>query len=315
MATPAYCVLRPYLQNSEGSLGAHSSHAPTHPAQPGWEHIHGAMPLLLLVVVAACTCSVKATRNLHKAAQQDDLDDLKAAINGQFDASSKNINGFSRKGETALTLAICNDFVAKEAVKVLLEGGADPDARNRFGNAALHLIARSTCGEEKKDANRDAGKIVRLLLKHGADVNVKTTGPGWSRDGSFGLTPLHVAADAGNLRMLELLLANGAAIDAVDSGGNTALHHAARGLRAKAVWTLLREGADASSESGDGKLPMDIVRHGKDSFAKTIREHLGRARNIRAEAVREKKAAAKKMKKVSEGDSTPTLQQKGKLEL
>ena len=116
--------------------------------------------------------------------------------------------------------------------------------------------------------------------------------------------------------MLELLLANGAAIDAVDSGGNTALHHAARGLRAKAVWTLLREGADASSESGDGKLPMDIVRHGKDSFAKTIREHLGRARNIRAEAVREKKAAAKKkMKRMSEGDSTSTPQHKGKLEL
>ncbi|MBQ3933577.1 MAG: ankyrin repeat domain-containing protein, partial [Elusimicrobiaceae bacterium] len=56
--------------------------------------------------------------------------------------------------------------------------------------------------------------IVKLLLDHCADANIKT---------KAGITPLMFASYYGNINIVKLLLDNGAKVDIVAKNGDTAL--------------------------------------------------------------------------------------------
>jgi ankyrin repeat protein len=80
-----------------------------------------------------------------------------------------------------------------------------------FGSTPLHWASR---GHHFKD-----GSILRLLLKHGGDVNAR------SQNGS---TSLHEASKNGALEVARLLLEYGADIEAKDDRGMTALQVASK---------------------------------------------------------------------------------------
>jgi ankyrin repeat protein len=67
-----------------------------------------------------------------------------------------------------------------ERVRELLKKGADPNAKNEYGNTPLH-----------EAASRGHVDVVRLLLEHGADPNIQN---------NIGWTPLHLAAFWGHGR-------------------------------------------------------------------------------------------------------------------
>ena len=249
-----------------------------------------AMTALLLL------CALGST--LHEQANSDDVEAL-AATAANAAKSNDIINGVDVLGLTALNIALCNEYHPTEAVKALLEAGADANARNKFGNTALHMIARKTCGDDNKEANKAAVKVAKLLLIYGGEVDAPSVGgTGWSRDGSTDVTPLHVAADAGNIRILDLLLAKGAKVNTADSGGNTALHHAARAGRAKTVLNLVKAGANIKLKDNAGTVAMDYATRGRDNFAVEIRKHLENAKEIRNLYLQfEKKDAEKRAEK------------------
>ena len=98
-------------------------------------------------------------------------------------------------GETALMCA-----QTAEQTKLLLENGADVNAKNKFGETAL---MRAKTAEQTK-----------LLIDHGADVNAKD---------KYGRTALMFAADRGNIEQIKLLIDAGADVNAKDDNGKTAL--------------------------------------------------------------------------------------------
>jgi len=133
-----------------------------------------------------------------------------------------------QRGDTALVVALRDD--ADKVVKVLLEApGLDLETRSTNGNTALMMAAY-----KHKQA------IVEAMLAKGAKVNQT----GW--------TALHYAASAGDLPIMQILLARQAVVDALAPTNITPLMFAAREGQEGAVKLLLASGADATLKSGHG---------------------------------------------------------------
>ena len=91
--------------------------------------------------------------------------------------------------------------------QLLIESGADVNAKHDYGKTPLHCAAEQGHTE-----------LAELLIARGADVNEKD---------KFDMTPLHWAAYDGQTEMAELLIARGADVHAKEkSMGWTPLHHA-----------------------------------------------------------------------------------------
>lgn len=122
------------------------------------------------------------------------------------------VNDFAQDGFHPLGLA--SFFGHAEAVKFLLESGADPNlpAANSTRVTALH----SACAVSNEIS---ALESARLLLDAGADPNARQQG---------GFTPLHAAAQNGYLDVSRLLLAHGAEPAPLNDQGRTPKDYAAQ---------------------------------------------------------------------------------------
>ncbi|MFC4304143.1 ankyrin repeat domain-containing protein [Cohnella boryungensis] len=109
--------------------------------------------------------------------------------------SPERVDSYSADGFTPLGLA--SHFGNEETVKLLLEHGADIDARGRDGSLNNMAIHAAIGGNHEH--------IVKLLIEHGADISVKCEGK-WR----LGFTPLHVAAYFGRESIIRMLLNAGA---------------------------------------------------------------------------------------------------------
>ena len=80
-----------------------------------------------------------------------------------------------------------------------------------------------------------------------------------SRD-NVGRTPVMVAAAMGNSELLATLLADGRwTVNAVDTDGDTALHHVARNGTVQCGAMLLRRGADVTVRNTSGYTPLGLA--------------------------------------------------------
>lgn len=150
-----------------------------------------------------------ASLNIFEAAAIDKRDILEDILEKEPGL----VREYSPDGFTALGLACF--FGSKEAVEVLLEKGADPNAvsRNRMRVTPLHSAV----------AHRDGARaleMTRALLAHDAQVNVAQEG-GW--------TPLHQAAAHGQSDIVRLLLEHAAETQAMSTDGRSPVQMAIEG--------------------------------------------------------------------------------------
>ncbi len=134
---------------------------------------------------------------------------------------------------------------------------AQVDAYSGDGFSALHLAA--FYGREG---------AARLLLAHGADVDVR--GRGWMTG-----TPLHSAASGSHTEVARALLDAGADPDARQAGAWTALAGAAHNGNAELTEVLVSAGADPAAVDDEGRSVLDLAeRSGDTATVACVREAL-----------------------------------------
>lgn len=106
----------------------------------------------------------------------------------------------------------------------------------------------------------------RKFLRKGQDINASPAGTSW--------TPLLAAADNGHDEMVELLIKNGATVDARDSNGDTPLCLAAAEGHEETAVALLKAGADPRVRNNKGQTPLDLAV-GRPAIELILRKALG----------------------------------------
>ena len=183
------------------------------------------VPLLLLllgVVAAGGDRPVAPDSPVADAAQRGDLDAVRRLLQGGAD-----VNTAQGDGMTALHWAAER---GDEALgEVLIYAGARVDAGTRIGHyTPLHLAARGA-----------HASVVTLLLEAGSDPSARTT--------NSGASPLHLAAASSDPRVVSELIEWGADVNVRESAwGQTPLIFAAANNRVEVIRALLQAGADPS---------------------------------------------------------------------
>jgi len=78
--------------------------------------------------------------------------------------------------------------------------------------------------------------------------------------GSFGNTPLHVAAVQGDMEAVRLLIDAGADLNSQGEHGYTPLHEAVEQGHFEVADLLIKSGSDPKKSNVDGETPFDIAR-------------------------------------------------------
>ena len=133
-------------------------------------------------------------------------------------------------------------------VEILLESGADVNAKTANGTTALHLAAQY--------GNENAA---RVLLEHGANVHARTVPPKddlIGRKFAGGRTPLHWAAVEGHDAVVELLLDHHADPGAKNTTYRTPLQEAIMHGNELVARILIKRGAPIDDQDDEAWTPL-----------------------------------------------------------
>lgn len=144
-----------------------------------------------------------------------------------------NVNSVGYRDTTPLMYAAA--FGTVDAMSILIDAGADVNAKNAFAATALMWGAA------------DLAKV-RLLVDKGSEINAKS---------KQGRTPLIIAASHnGTGAILKLLIAKGADPKTTDAAKNTALIAAAQANDANSIALLLDKSVDVNARNLSGETAL-----------------------------------------------------------
>jgi hypothetical protein len=160
-----------------------------------------------------------------------------------------NINYHSTKKKPHLKdrtpLSIASDRGYPAMVAMLIESGANINAKSCRGDTALHGAVRN--GKEI---------VLQILIDSGAGIDIR---------GESGWTALLYAASYHHLTMVRLLLIKGANIEAKNSHDETALHVAVRSVHSKShiavAQMLIDSRVDIDARDSSGRTALHLATY------------------------------------------------------
>lgn len=181
-------------------------------------------------------------REIHKALYVSDLARIEKLLKQGIDPHA------SLEGTPSIFSAAC--FLnAKDAVRMLLDAGADPNKRDKLNNLTGIFLTENT-------------EITAMLIAAGADVNARATD---------GTTPLFYIPDLKCLKMAKMLIDAGANVNARNKHGMTLLTMAmwtGKGVKGAALSDdelrtfthfMISSGADVLVPARNGKTAYDYA--------------------------------------------------------
>jgi pectate lyase len=142
--------------------------------------------------------------------------------------------------------------------------------------------------------------LVRTLIENGTGVD--------SLDDSSLHTALHRAATRAHKDVVEMLIAEGAYVNARTPGFTTPLHYAAQRGRTEIAELLIDKGADVNAKNNTGQTPLDIaVRRNHKGIVDLLRKHGAKEDKAPESAPKEKRPSDPNAVEVGESDDIDTL--------
>lgn len=222
------------------------------------------------------------------------------AIAALIDAGS-NVNFVTEGGRAALSSAAA--FQDVEFVELLLAAGAVVNIADEKGVTPLHMsvgrdasaiterllaagadLTAATIEHGTTPIHRANYENLKLLLEHGADINIRDAdgqmplhtsmafkdldvvqllveeGADFEIGDDMGRTPIHLLVELSeDIDKLAFAIEKGADIEATDALGNTPLHLAALTENFAMVTTLLAAGVNVDVKNADGETPLFLA--------------------------------------------------------
>lgn len=167
--------------------------------------------------------------------------------------SGANVNMKNDNGEFPLEIAI--ESAQKDIALYLLDNGVD-----------INLVDETVCNYLHHSISYGLTDVSIRLIEKGVNIN----------ENCFHnqLTPLHVACmDDDSKEIVELLIANGADIDARDENQSTPLHVACRLDVTEVAKILINAGAEIDANNNDGITPLHMACvNGHESVVRALIE-------------------------------------------
>lgn len=179
----------------------------------------------------------EATRALFRAAADGNLPVARQALRDKADVEARN-------EDRQTPLVVATKAKQTEVAILLLEAGADPDAKDTLSDSAFLYAGAEGYGD-----------ILRATLRHGA--NVKSTN-------RFGGTALIPASEHGHTDTVRILINAGVPLDHVNDLGWTAMLEAivlsdGSAAQVDVVRQLIGAGADPTIRDRNGRTPRSLA--------------------------------------------------------
>ena len=234
--------------------------------------------LLLAFIFTGCGPSAPKI-SINEAVERGDIKTLKEHLEFGTDVNAR------KDGRTCLHTAAWLGHT--ELAKLLIAGGAELDSVDDKGVfSPLHAAMAE-----------DHFELVELLISEGADVNVSTPakmtclhvavsvgvlgeiGHDYAKNPELRAKKLNIVRGAPNVRIIELLIAAGANINARNREDATPLHLAAVNGIEEVCELLISEGADLKAVAVNGHTPLSLATvQGNREVVILLRRHLASRR-------------------------------------
>jgi len=185
---------------------------------------------LCLAILSGCSKPEPPTINLYRAVHIGDIDQIRRNLYWHAEVNKPGPDGL-----TPLHVAARKGSLV--VIKLLLQHGADIEAKDRRGNTPLAsaLLARNTL-------------VADYLVKQGAKLDANA------------LLDLTVRQGKADRDVIDFLVKQGADLDASNDQGNPPLHQAIIGGYRVVAKYLIKKGADINARNRDGKTPLQLAR-------------------------------------------------------
>jgi ankyrin repeat protein len=232
------------------------------------------LPLVLLVLFVAW-CSHSGERKREQGPQRVELTELflqQGLITGPISGDGGLAKAATRAGRSGMNQLFYNSVTQAsiESLRWMIDHGAEPASIGApEGVPLLHKAAQTPnaarlefllgLGLDARQRGPNGNTVLHTAAAAGVDEHVLkimlSKGLKLGDTNAAGQQPIHLA----NVKSIDVLVRNGAEVDAVDGLGRTALHQAASDKRADLAVELLRVGASVFKTDSKGRTPLHLA--------------------------------------------------------